>query len=53
MVGNDTSDDLAAEQAGIKTFILTDCLINTGKVDLTGVSCGSFIQLQQFLAEQL
>ncbi|MBR2861185.1 MAG: HAD family hydrolase [Clostridia bacterium] len=53
MVGNDASDDLAAEQAGIKTFILTDCLINTGKVDLTCVPCGSFIQLQQFLAEQL
>ena len=34
MVGNDAVDDIAAEKAGMKVFLLTDCLINKENVDI-------------------
>jgi len=45
MVGNDTSDDLSAEKLGMPVFILTDCLINAGNIDLTAHPHGGFDEL--------
>ena len=45
MVGNDTSDDLAAEKLGMPVFILTDCLINEKQVDIAKYPHGSFEEL--------
>lgn len=49
MVGNDTSDDMSAELAGLKVFLLTDCLINTKGVDITKFDRGSFKELRELL----
>lgn len=48
MVGNDAAEDaLAAGQAGIGCYLITDCLENPGGVDIEGFQKGSF---QEFLA---
>ena len=49
MVGNDAAEDTAAELAGIKVFLLTDCLINKAGRDLTNYPQGDFEQLAQYL----
>ena len=49
MVGNDAAEDTAAELAGIKVFLLTDCLINKAGRDLTNYPQGGFEQLAQYL----
>ncbi len=49
MVGNDVEEDMAAEKAGMKTFLLTDCLINRGKADIAKYARGGFGELQAFL----
>ena len=51
MVGNDATEDMVAETLGIKVFLLTDGLINTNQIDITGFPKGSFKQLLQFLKE--
>lgn len=36
MVGNDVDEDiLASEKAGIKSYLITDCLINRGEADIS------------------
>lgn len=49
MVGNDTFEDLSAGYLGMPVFLLTDCLINVKKVDLTDIPHGSFAELSAFL----
>ncbi len=49
MVGNDAVEDLAAEQAGMGVFLLTDCLINKTGADLSAVPRGGFDDLLRFL----
>lgn len=49
MVGNDALEDLAAEKIGIKTFILTDNLINKTEVDLSHIPHGDFTKLKEFI----
>lgn len=49
MVGNDATEDLAAQSAGMEVFLLTDCLINREKKDLSPYHRGSFPQLRGFL----
>ena len=51
MVGNDARDDLAAEQAGIPVFILTDCLINTENRDISGYPQGGFPELLAYIRQ--
>ena len=34
MVGNDAEEDMIAERLGMKTFLLTDCIINTKHQDI-------------------
>lgn len=41
MVGNDASDDLAAREAGLDVYLVTDCLINEKNLSLADVKQGS------------
>lgn len=41
MIGNDVSDDMAASKLGIKTYLLTNCLINEYKIDTKNMLQGS------------
>ncbi|MCD7755379.1 MAG: HAD family hydrolase [Firmicutes bacterium] len=49
MVGNDVTEDGAAEQAGIRVFLLTDCLINSQGADISARPHGSFRQLMEYV----
>ena len=51
MVGNDVSDDMVAEQLGMKVFLLTDCLINKENKDITKYPNGSFDELITYIRE--
>lgn len=47
MVGNDTSEDLAALDAGLEVYLVTDCLIDSGR-DFSCVRQGSFADFLDF-----
>ena len=49
MVGNDVGEDMVVEALGMQAFLLTDCLINTQKKDITAYLHGSFEQLLSIL----
>ena len=49
MVGNDANEDMAARDAGIKTFLLTNCLINSKGKDISAYPRGGFGQLREFI----
>lgn len=49
MVGNDVDEDMVAENLGMKVFLLTDCLINKNKRDISHYPQGSFQDLKAFL----
>lgn len=51
MVGNDTSDDLAAAQLGIPVFILTENLINVNDTDVSTLPHGSYDDLIRWIDE--
>lgn len=53
MVGNDVRDDMVVLELGMKVFLLTDCLINKGNVDIDKFPHGDFEQFSQFLDEVL
>lgn len=49
MVGNDVTEDMeAAQKAGMSIFLLTDCLINKERKDISAYPRGSFEQLMDF-----
>jgi len=49
MVGNDVTEDMeAAQKAGMSVFLLTDCLINKERKDISVYPRGSFEQLMDF-----
>ena len=50
MVGNDSTEDLAAAKLGMKVFLLTDCLINKKQTDISQVPHGSFPELMAYIA---
>lgn len=52
MIGNDTSDDLAASKIGMRVFIITDCLINKKGVDITELLHGNVDRLIEYLMLQ-
>lgn len=52
MVGNDATEDMIAQELGMKVFLLTDCLINAHDRDLSGYPQGSFPELMAYV-EQL
>ncbi|MBR4344059.1 MAG: HAD family hydrolase [Lachnospiraceae bacterium] len=45
MVGNDVNEDMCASELGIKTFLLTDCLINSENRDIFIYDKGGFDEL--------
>ena len=49
MVGNDATEDTAAELAGMQVFLLTDCLINKENKDLSQWPHGGFEELEKFI----
>ena len=49
MVGNDVGEDMIAEKLGMKVFLLTDCLINKTKIDVSIYPNGSFPMLSRFI----
>ena len=49
MVGNDVGEDMVVEALGMQAFLLTDCLINTQKKDITAYPHVSFEQLLSML----
>ena len=51
MVGNDADEDIAAEKAGMKVFLLTDCLLNKQGKDIGKYPNGSFEDLNRFLSD--
>ncbi len=53
MIGNDTAEDLAAQKAGIRTFIITDCLIDKKGVPLDSVPHGDWNAAYVWIAEAI
>ena len=51
MVGNDVSEDMIAGQLGIRTFLLTDSIINKENKDIRQYPNGSFPELLNFIRE--
>ena len=49
MVGNDVGEDMIAGKLGMKTFLLTDCLINKTAEDITQYPNGSFPELLHYI----
>ena len=49
MVGNDVTEDMIAEQLGMKVFLLTDCLINKNNVDISVYPHGEIDDLLDFI----
>lgn len=53
MVGNDVREDMVAGQLGMKTFLLTDCVINPEDRPTDQWPHGDFAALQGYLKEEL
>ena len=49
MVGNDVGEDMIAGKLGMKTFLLTDCLINRVGEDIEQYPHGSFAELESYI----
>ena len=49
MVGNDATEDMAAQEAGMSVFLITDCLINRENKDISVYPNGSFEQLMEYV----
>ena len=49
MVGNDVGEDMIAGKLGMKTFLLTDCLINRVGEDIEKYPHGSFEALEGYI----
>ena len=49
MVGNDVGEDMIAQKLGMKTFLLTDNLINRTGTDIETYPHGSFEELEQYI----
>jgi len=49
MVGNDVDEDMVAAKIGMKVFLLTDCLLNKSKKDISVYPRGGFDELEIFL----
>ncbi len=49
MVGNDVNDDMVVANIGMKTFLLTDCLINPKNIDIDIYPHGGYKKLKEFI----
>ena len=53
MVGNDTLDDMEAEEAGMNVFLLTDCLVNRENKDISRYENGGFDELLAYINKKM
>ncbi len=53
MVGNNTYEDMIAEKLGMKTFLVTDCLINSNNIDISRYDNGSFKDFSGYIKKEL
>lgn len=51
MVGNDVEEDMVASSLGIKTFLVTDCIINRNNTDISIYPNGSLDDLLDYINE--
>lgn len=51
MVGNNPVDDMAAREAGLAVYLVTDCIENPDALPIDGFPHGSFRELEAVLAE--
>ena len=51
MVGNDVNEDMCAAEIGIKTFLLTDCMLNAEGKDISSYDRGGFPELEEYLMQ--
>ena len=51
MEGNDVDEDMIAETIGMKVFLLTNCLINRAKKNISVYPKGNFEQLLSYIEE--
>ena len=49
MIGNDVQEDMIASELGMKTFLLTNCLINRTQQDISEFAQGGFLELVEFI----
>lgn len=49
MVGNDAKEDMVVSALGVKTFLLTDCLINSDNIDISKFENGDFNSLLNYI----
>ena len=49
MVGNDVLEDMISSELGVKTFLLTDCIINRKNLDYSKHEQGDFLKLIEFI----
>lgn len=49
MVGNDVSEDLIAENLGMKVFLLDDCILNKENKDVSAYNKGNFDELLKYI----
>ena len=49
MVGNDVGEDMIAKALGMQVFLLTDCLINRDRSDISQYPNGSFPELLSYI----
>lgn len=53
MVGNDVTEDMVASETGMQVFLLTDCLINKERKDISVYPRGSLLTLLKMSARRL
>ena len=49
MAGNDATEDTCAEKIGMRTFLLTECLINKDGKDISAYPHGGFDDLIKYI----
>lgn len=49
MIGNNPVDDMAAQEAGMPVFLVTDCIENPRNLPVDGYPHGSFAELEAYL----
>ena len=49
MVGNDVGEDMVAGELGMEVFLLTDCIINRDKRDISRYPHGSYPELLEYI----
>lgn len=50
MVGNDVREDMCVSSLGMDTYLVNDCIINTGGADLSRFKQGSFSDFREYAA---